>query len=277
MPKHKPLKHPIQIRRWRVQLTNEQMIYLCAPMKRGESRMGAYLQLLKCAADTPRYFRPAFGQPIRMAEGELVIHVTDLAARWQWSRDTVRKFIDQLEWFGLLTRTSLDRCALLRMTMTWPDDIPPFDSIPFIWHKDLPQELIDQFDAWLCDELSDGELLRSIGDFLGSSPDADGQESPFLGGAIQFEMIRRLFRMVLAPEIELPSELDVYVFRYLRRIFDWCLAGSWEEWLAFIREAKRLNLLAPRGSELGDASPTFIKCQDHFISLLIYLRVIQGS
>lgn len=277
MPKHKPLKHTPQLRRWTVQLNKYQLMYLCAPMKRGESRMSAYLQLLASAADIPRRYRPAFGQPIRLTEGELVIHVTDLAARWQWSRDTVRKFIDQLEEFGLLSRTPLDRCALLRMRMTWLDDTPPFDPIPSIWYTDLPQELIDQFDAWLSDELSDGEMLRAIGEFLDSEQGADEAESPYLGGGVQFEMMKRLLHTIVAPETELPSELDVYVFRHLRRIFDECLAGSWEEWLAFIREAKRLNLLAPRGSELADASPTFIKCQDQFVSLLIYLRVIQGS
>lgn len=133
-------------RLWNVRLTPEILDYLAVPTKFGASRLSAYLYLLHNVAETKTPYKPAYGQTFNLETGQLVISITDLADRWNWARETVRKFFDQLEVFGLLSKTPLDRCSLVTMTMDWQDAAyaPAFimPQVPFM----MPEPLADKMD-----------------------------------------------------------------------------------------------------------------------------------
>ncbi len=62
-----------------------------------------------------------YGRTFNLEAGQLVISITDLANRWDWARETVRKFLDRLETFKILSKSPLDRCSILTMNIEWLD------------------------------------------------------------------------------------------------------------------------------------------------------------
>ena len=100
---------------WMVRLDEKAISFLKQPTVKGFSRLEAYLFLLKSCSPTPSSFKPAYEQEIALDPFQIIIVLTELADRWSWSRETVRKFIDKLADLGLLVKVQLDRCSQLTM------------------------------------------------------------------------------------------------------------------------------------------------------------------
>ena len=103
---------------WSVNLDEDMIRFLRQPTMKGASRLDAYFYLLKKCLNTPTTTKPVFEDEIKLEPYQIVVVITELAEKWNWSRETVRKFLDRLEKFGLLKKHQLDRCSVLTMTVT---------------------------------------------------------------------------------------------------------------------------------------------------------------
>lgn len=222
-------------RSWSVRLTPEIMEYLSAPTKFGASRLSAYLHLLRSVAETTTVYKPTFGRTISLEAGQLVISITDLADRWNWARETVRKFFDQMESFGLLTKSQLDRCSLITMTMEWLDAgyAPAFimPSVPFA----VPNVLADKMDEWLDGDVADSELVEIIEESVADFENTDVNVSSHRISALQYSLIRQMVRKWQTDGTVPPETADSYSIECLGRIFTVCLSGNWSHWLRLLK------------------------------------------
>ena len=78
-------------------------------------------------------YESVYGKTFSPEASQLVIFITSLAKRWHWSRDTVRKFLNQLEALGMLSKTRIDRRTLVNMTVdcAMTDIRPPMEQLRF--------------------------------------------------------------------------------------------------------------------------------------------------
>lgn len=277
MTKTKQGKHITHTRRWSVQIDKDHMAYLCTPMKQGTPRLAAYMNLLASVAETSTLFHPPYGQPFYLEEGQVVISITDLSDRWKWARETVRKFLDKLAEFKLLTKEQLDRCSLITMKMTWEDDITLRGIIDSSTRFSLPQSVCDDIAEWICEEIDDSNLLKTIEETLILAELNECGPLPHVETAIQYEMIRQLVRISHPQEPILPTEMDSYSSELISRIFTDSFSGKWEGWLPFIRDIKNRSLLYLGESGLSDALSSYNNCRDSFIPLLKHLNVVEGT
>lgn len=222
-------------RLWNVRLTPEILDYLAVPTKFGASRLSAYLYLLHNVAETKTPYKPAYGQTFNLETGQLVISITDLADRWNWARETVRKFFDQLEVFGLLSKTPLDRCSLVTMTMDWQDAAyAPAFIMPQVPFK-VSEPLAYKMGEWLDGNITDSELVETIGETLESFDKKDEKVCSHKISAIQYSLIRQMIGKWYENQPELPETADPYSIECLGRIFSVCLSGNWMDWLRLLK------------------------------------------
>lgn len=222
-------------RLWNVRLTPEILDYLATPTKFGASRLTAYLYLLHNVAETKTPYKPAYGQTFNLETGQLVISITDLADRWNWARETVRKFFDQLEVFGLLSKTPLDRCSLVTMTMDWQDAAyAPAFIMPQVPFK-MPKPLADKMDEWLDGGITDSEFVETIGETLESFDKEDDDAYSHKISSLQYLLIRQMIGKWHNHPAELPETADSYSNECLGRIFNVCLSGNWTDWLRLLK------------------------------------------
>lgn len=222
-------------RLWSVRLTPEIMNYLAAPTKFGASRLTAYLYLLHNVAETTTPYKPAYGRTFNLETGQLVISITDLADRWDWARETVRKFFEQLEVFGLLSKTPLDRCSLVAMTMDWQDAAyAPAFIMPQVLFM-VPELLADKIDEWLDGGITDSELVETIEETLESFDKEDNDAYSHKISSLQYLLIRQMIGKWHNRPAELPETADSYSNECLGRIFNVCLSGNWSNWLRLLK------------------------------------------
>ena len=279
MTKIKTGSHTTHTRKWTVEINHDHLKFLCIPVKQGASRLAAYMNLLASVAETTTSFQPLYGQPISLEAGQVVISITDLSDRWKWARETVRKFLDQLADFNLLTKVQLDRCSLITMKMTWEDAELTQGILDPSSRFLIPQQLYDNIAKWMEDEISKESLLASIEDFLLAEEINGATHLPYLSSAIQYETIRQLVRILTSEKAVVADKMDSYSENLISRIFNGCLSGKWEEWLDFIQDAKQTKLFYPfisTDSEAPGASTSYTDCRDIFVSLLNHLNVEAG-
>ena len=236
MTKPKYNRRSTHSRPWDVRLTQVVIEYLCVPTKSDTSRLSAYLDLLTMAAETTTPYKPLYGRTFNLDEGQLVTGITDLAERWSWARETVRKFLDSMEGFRLLTKQSLDRCSLITMTMEWldagyasvlPDSFPDFQ---------LPQGLSGKMDEWLDGYVADTDMAEAIEDAT-RFYDGDGADMlPHRIAAMQYGLIRQLIVRWSVNKPELPVTADGLSQDLLGRLLNVSLSGNWLQWLCLLRE-----------------------------------------
>lgn len=222
-------------RLWNVRLTPEIMDYLAAPTKFGASRLSAYLYLLHNVAETITPYKPMYGRTFNLETGQLVISITDLADKWNWARETVRKFFDQLESFGLLSKSQLDRCSLVTMMMEWPDAAyAPAFIMPQVPFK-MPKPLADKMDEWLDGNITDSELVETIEETLESFDKEDNDAYSHKISSLQYLLIRQMIGKWHNHPAELHEMADSYSIECLGRIFNVCLSGNWSDWLQLLK------------------------------------------
>lgn len=220
---------------WNVRLYPEILDYLAAPTKFGASRLSAYLYLLHNVAETITPYKPMYGRTFNLETGQLVISITDLADKWNWARETVRKFFDQLESFGLLSKSQLDRCSLVTMTMEWTDaGYEPAFVMPQVPFR-MPEPLVGKMDEWLDGDITDSELVETIGETLESFDKEDDEACSHRISSLQYSLIRQMIEKWHNHPAELPETADSYSNECLGRIFKVCLSGNWSEWLRLLK------------------------------------------
>lgn len=220
---------------WNVRLSPEILDYLAAPTKFGASRLSAYLYLLHNVADTITPYKPMYGRTFNLETGQLVISITDLADKWNWARETVRKFFDQLESFGLLSKSQLDRCSLVTMTMEWTDaGYEPAFVMPQVPFR-MPEPLVGKMDEWLDGDITDSELVETIGETLESFDKEDDDACSYRISSLQYSLIRQMIGKWHNLPAEFPDTADSYSIECLGRIFKVCLSGNWSEWLRLLK------------------------------------------
>lgn len=220
---------------WHVRLTPGIMDYLAVSTKFGASRLSAYLYLLHNVAETTTPYKPMYGQTFSLEAGQLVISITDLADRWKWARETVRKFFDQLEAFGLLSKSQLDRCSLITMTMEWTGaGYAPVFIMPPAPFK-VPGLLAARMDEWLDSDITDSELVETIGDALQSFDRTDKDAYAHSVSTLLYSLIRQMTGKWYGSHPQLPEIPDSYSLDCLGRIFTMCLSGNWSDWLRILR------------------------------------------
>lgn len=149
---------------WSVWLTPEMLNHLTEPTKFKASKLDAYLNLLEDAAVAKATYESADGQTNSPEAGQLIISITNLAKRWHWSRDTVRKFLDQLEGLGMLSKSRIERRTLVTMTVDCGDakHSTAYGKTPVPFK--MPQHLAVKMDEWLSYIIDESELVNAIED-----------------------------------------------------------------------------------------------------------------
>lgn len=277
MTKIKTGGHTAHSRKWFVELNIDHLKFLCTPTKQGASRLASYMDLLASVAETDTFHQPLYGQPISLEAGQVVISITDLSDRWKWARETVRKYLDQLADFNLLTKQQLDRCSLITMKMTWEDASLIHGILDPAARFLIPKQLNDNITKWMNEELSKEKVLGSIEDFLLSEEINGATHLPYLSSVIQYETIRQLIRICLNQDADVPAKMDAYSENLISRVFNDCLSGKWEEWLQFIDDAKRVKLFYPSVYQDSRDVSSNTDCRDIFVSLLNHLNVVRDS
>lgn len=217
-----------------VRLTPEIIEYLCVPTKQGASRLLAYLSLVQSAVESTTPYTPLYGRTFDMEAGQLVLSITDMAKRWNWARETVRKFLDRLGEFRLLSMEKLDHCTLVTMNIEWLDDgYSPVLDVPFLSFE-MPHPLAGKMAGWLTGDIADDELLEEIGAVMENLEGADADVSSHLVAALQYSLIRQLIRQWAVTPEEIPVTPDKDCGEIVTEIFFSLLSGNWNLWLCIL-------------------------------------------
>ncbi len=257
----------------RVRLTPEMLNHLAEPTTFRASKLDAYLNLLQYAAVATATYESAYGQTVNPEAGQLVISITNLAKRWHWSRGVVRKFLDQLETLGMLSKTQVSGRPLIIMT-TERDDakhstIPNKPQTTF----DMAVLLYYKIDEWLCGIIDDSELAGIIEDTVASFDRSNEDAYSERITDFQYLLIRRLISEWCANPPVIPENADSYSLVCLEHIFSECLSGNWTMWFKLLR----VYCTDPNGRlELVENSTTPISIKDAMYALyglFIHLKV----
>lgn len=258
---------------WSVWLTPEMLNHLTEPTKFKASKLDAYLNLLEDAAVAKATYESAYGQTNSPEAGQLVISITNLAKRWHWSRDTVRKFLDQLEGLGMLSKSRIERCTLVTMTVDCGDakHSTAYGKTPVPFK--MPQHLAVKMDEWLSYIIDESELVNAIEETVTSFDRTNEDTYAEKVIALQYSLIRQLISRWYVDAPAIPEVADHYSFGCLEHIFTVCLSGNWLEWLKFLANyCPGLN----QGIYLADYSttPTNVKDARYTLyGLFIHLKV----
>lgn len=258
---------------WSVWLTPEMLNHLTEPTKFKASKLDAYLNLLEDAAVARTTYESAYGQTCSPEAGQLVISITNLAKRWHWSRDTVRKFLNQLEALGMLSKTRIDRRTLVTMTVDCGNagHSSAYGTTPVPFK--MPQQLFVTIDEWLSGILDESELVDAIEDTIASFDRTNEDTYEDRVTALQYSLIRQLISRWYVNAPEIPEVADSDSLGYLKHIFSECLSGNWLEWLKFlVTYIPGLN----RGFYLADytTTPAYVKDARYALyGLFIHLKI----
>lgn len=220
---------------WCVKLTPEMLNHLAEPTTFRASKLDAYLNLLHDAAVATAIYESAYGQTVNPEAGQLVISITNLAKRWGWSRGHVRKFLDQLETLGMLSKTQVNGRTLITMTAERNDakhsTIPEKPQTTF----DMAVLLYYKIDEWLCGIIDDSELAGIIEDAVASFDRSNEDAYSKRITDFQYLLIRRLISKWYVNSPAIPENADSYSLVCLEHIFSECLSGNWAMWFKLFR------------------------------------------
>lgn len=258
---------------WRVRLTPEMLNHLAEPTTSKASKLDAYLNLLHDASVATAIYESAYGQTVNPEARRLVNSITNLAKRWLWSRENVRKFLDQLETLGMLSKTQVSGRTLITMTAERADakhsTIPEKPKTTFDMAV-LPYYKIDE---WLCDIIDDSELAGIIEDAVASFDRSNEDAYSERIKDFQYLLIRRLISEWCANPPAISENADSYILVCLEQIFSECLSGNWAMWFRLLRgycpdPNGRLELV-----ENGTTPSSIIDARYAFDSLFSHLKV----
>lgn len=256
-----------------VRLTPEMLNHLAEPTTFRTSKLDAYLNLLHDAAVATAIYEAAYGHYVNPEAAQLIILITNLAKRWGWSRGAVRKFLDQLETLGMLSKTQVSGRTLITMTAERNDakhsTIPKKLQATF----DMAVLLYYKIDEWLCGIIDDSELAEIIEDAVASFDRSNEDAYSKRITDFQYLLIRRLISKWYVNSPAIPENADSYSLVCLEHIFSECLSGNWAMWFKLLRvyctdPNGRLELV-----ENGTTPASIIDARYAFDSLFSHLKV----
>jgi hypothetical protein len=257
-----------------VRLTPEIIEYLCVPTKQGASRLLAYLSLVQSAVESTTPYTPLYGRTFDMETGQLVLSITDMAKRWNWARETVRKFLDRLGEFRLLSMEKLDRCTLVTMNLEWLDDgYSHVLDVPFLSFE-MPHPLADKMSDWLSGDIADDELLEEIGAAVEIFDGGDAGVSPNLIAALQYSLIRQLIREWAMTHEEIPVTPDKNCGEIITEIFFSLMSGNWNLRLCLLDSYRPGGSSGTGLSDAGMNTPLISDGRAMLDSLFNHLNVV---
>lgn len=254
-----------------VRLTPEKLSHLAEPTKSRASRLDAYLYLLHIAEIATSTHESFYGQASSPEVGCFVISITGMAKQCHWSRETVRKFLDQLEGVGMLSKIQVSGRTLITMTVEREDakhstilkkPQTTFDMAVLLHYK---------IDEWLCGIIDDSELAEIIEDAVASFDRSNEDAFSERITEFQYFLIRRLISEWCANPPAIPENANSYSLVCLEHIFSECLSGNWTMWFKLLRGYST----DPNGRlvENGTTPASIIDARYAFDSLFSHLKV----
>lgn len=196
-----------------------------------------------------------------------------MAKQCHWSRETVRKFLDQLEAVGMLSKTQVSGRTLITMTVEREDakqsTIPKKPQTTF----DMAVLLYYKIDEWLCGIIDDCELAGIIEDAVASFDRSNEDAYSERITDFQYLLIRRVISEWCANPPTIPENADSYSLVCLEHIFSECLSDNWAMWFKLLR----VYSTDPNGRlefvENSTTSASIIDARYAFDSLFSHLKV----
>lgn len=219
----------------RVRLTPKMLNHLAEPTTSKASKLDAYLNLLHDASVATAIYESAYGQTVNPEARRLVISITNLAKRWHWSRENVRKFLDQLETLGMLSKTQVSGRTLITITAERADAKHSTISEKPQTTFDMAVLLYYKIDEWLCGIIDDSELAGIIEDAVASFDCSNEDAYSERITDFQYLLIRRLISERCANPPSISEDADSYSQVCLDHIFSECLSGNWAMWFRLLR------------------------------------------
>ena len=220
---------------WRVTLGESALGYLNEDAAKGASRMTAFLNLLQSCALESTDIKLPFGSTITLRPGQLVVGITELGSRWKWARETVRKFLDQLEDFGLLVKQQLDRCSLITLNLTKVDG----QLEEQIAQLALPEELSDEIDRWFEGEIDTEGMAAVLAHYF----DFERNDECFNNPEREIELkiqtmglwLKRVAEHCAGESFTLTSEMWDTVKPTIAVLYAYFIQDDWEKWATSMR------------------------------------------
>lgn len=219
---------------WSVNLDEDMIRFLRQPTMKGASRLDAYFYLLKKCLNTPTTTKPVFEDEIKLEPYQIVVVITELAEKWNWSRETVRKFLDRLENFGLLKKRQLDRCSVLTMNVTCIDK----ELNQMLSTMKLRPEISEYIDKWEDGEIDDYELEDKL-DYLFANVYSKEHVGPSVMacGLTAQTLILWIKRIVVnesGHEFDISPAAYHFLMPMVKCVFFDMLDRSWVQWCIFV-------------------------------------------
>lgn len=90
-------------------------------------------------------------------------------------------------------------------------------------------------DEWLDGDITDSELVETIGETLESFDKEDDEACSHRISSLQYSLIRQMIGKWNNLPAEFHDTADSYSIECLGRIFKVCLSGNWSEWLQLLK------------------------------------------
>ena len=214
---------------WAIQVPANFLDYINVPTQKGKSRGEAIVDLMEMCTLKPVEMKLPFGSTVSLVPGQLVVSISDLAEKWNWARETVRKFIGRLEKFGILSKKQLDRCSLITMNILPLD--PEFEEK--LTSLCLEDSVSAQIDKWLGGETDDTAMAEFLDAHFGHEVDSETNV-----GA-RFICILLWFKRLVEHAAGSPFTLTSPAYETLApRLLDLVLiyiGFNWVNWTMFMR------------------------------------------
>ncbi len=219
---------------WSVNLDEDMIRFLRQPTMKGASRLDAYFYLLKSCLDTPTTTKPVFEDEIKLEPYQILVVITDLAEKWNWSRETVRKFLDRLERFGLLRKRQLDRCSVLTMTVTCIDK----ELNELLRTMTLRPELSEYIGKWERGEVNELDLADRFDSIFYNVYANEQPKNPVIACGLTAQTLILWVKRIVVAEVGQDFDISPVAYHYLmpmvKCVFFDMLDRSWVQWCTFI-------------------------------------------
>lgn len=220
---------------WAIELSEPAVDFLRVPTQKGFNRLDAYCYLLNNCVMEPTEFKLPFGSTISLNVGELVVSITDLAEKWDWARETVRKFLDRLESLGMLVKRQLDRCSVISLRIVYVDP----SKQELINAMELHPKLAEYIDKWLKGDIDDAEIASLFAHYfdfdMADSFHNKAQLEHFTKTVTIVLWIKRVAEHVSGDTIIYPVNLWQSMTRMVTEIYAQHVMDDWGRWVKIIR------------------------------------------
>ena len=141
--------------RCRILIDSGLLAYLNPESNEKHSKLAAFRNLIDLSIKDKKEF-PAIAKPL--SQGQVALTVSGLAKHWNWHRNTVRKFLTELELSEVAKVTGRSGYFILSMTCVLPED--GHINTPLLSEEEL------LLNRWLCGYLTIEEWVEMLVHFI---------------------------------------------------------------------------------------------------------------